>query len=193
MTKKILALLAPAIMALLAITTACSNDYKDMKPGEVRLKENDYRNDDRIQSITVAATPATEGEGTEGTEDNGTEPRHMSALELRTLWHSVVINAGKQLENKDETEKNLYAGPMEVEKAFFNHMAQGMALLQEKYPQQYQAIVEEWRRADVYAWAHYMWCAQSDEYVKLKFRATPDTDPDTTPADPGTTPMAPAE
>lgn len=168
MTKKHITRLLSAIVAMtavFAITTACSNEYKDMKPGEVRLRDTDYRNDDHLQAVTITQVPSADGADP--------KPLHVSALEMRTLWHAIVINAEKRLETNDEGIKNQYAGPMDVENAFFGHLAQGMVLLQEQYPQQYRAIVTEWLRADVHAYVHYMWCAQSDEYVKLKFRATP--------------------
>lgn len=172
-----------AIMAIAAIPTACSNDYKDMKPGEVRLKENDYRNDDCLQAITVTDAPS------EG--DAESSSRQISALEMRTLWHSVVIGAEKMLEDKNETEKNIYAGPMEVEETFFKYMSQRMALLQEQYPEEYTAITEEFKRADVYAFVYYMWCAQPEEYVELKFRASPATEPATLPEEDPVTPASP--
>lgn len=174
------------ITVFIALATACSNEYKDMKPGEVRLKENDYRNDDRLQAITITTAPAEEGATSEKHE--------ISALEMRALWHSVVISAEKSLEYKNENEKNVYLGPLEVENKFYDCLAQSMALLQEQYPEEYTAIAEEFKRADVYAFVHYMWCAQAEEYVELKFRATPleelptppSTDEETTPSSPDT-------
>lgn len=165
MTKKFLLLLLPALLSVLAITTACSNEYRDMKPGEVKLRDTDYRNDDRLHAVTVTTAPSA--------EDGRPETLHLSALEMRTLWHAMVINAEKRLETNDNGEKNLYPGPMDAENAFFGHLAQGMQLLQQQYPVQYRAIVAEWLRADVHAYVHYMWCAQPDEYIKLKFRAVP--------------------
>lgn len=182
MTKKIIACILPAIFAVLAIITSCTNEYKDMNPGEVRLRENDYRNDDKLQSVTITTEPATEGAET--------TQQQLSALEMRTLWHSVVINAEKQLERNTENETNTYASPMEVEKAFFQCMAQSMALLQGKYPQQYQDVNEEFQRADVHVFAHYMWRTQSSEYVKLKFRATPFIEPAAPPVEEPSTPQA---
>lgn len=182
MTKKTITRILPTVFAVFAIITSCANEYKDMNPGEVRLRENDYRNDDRLQPVTVTAEP--DAEGAENIQ------QQLSSLEMRTLWHSVVINAEKLLESNTENETNTYASPMEAEEAFFRYMAQSMAVLQEKYPQQYQAVKEEFQRADVHVFAHYMWCTQSDEYVKLKFRATPAIGPDTTPVEEPDTPQA---
>ncbi len=172
-----------AIVALLAISTSCSDDYGDVKPGEVVLEGNDYRNEKKLQAITVAPA-ATGAEGT------AAEPIRMSTLELRTLWRSVIIRTEKQLEYATDTEKRLYASPKEVEEEFFLQMAQNMALLKEAYPLQYQAVVDELVRADVHVFAHYVWCAQSDEYIKLMFRATPSIEAATPPAEePDATPI----
>lgn len=168
MTRKILTRLLPTIVTIVAgliITTACSNDYKDMTAGEVRLRETDYRNDDKIESITILIT--SEGKTLD------TDTLQMSALELRTLWHAVVIGAESDFENKSQTEKNTYNGPKEAEDAFYGCVEQNMLRLQEKYPTQYQAIVQEWSRADVHAFVHYMWCAMPDQYIKLKLYTTP--------------------
>lgn len=181
MTKKNIARILPAIFAVFAIITSCTNEYKDMSPGEVRLRENDYRNDDRLKSVTVTTEPAK--------EEANTMQQQLSALEMRALWHSVVINAEKQLESNTENETNTYASPMEVEEAFFQGMAQSMALLQEKYPQQYPVVKEEFQRADVHVFVHYMWCTKSNEYVKLKFRATPFIEPATPPVEGPSTPQ----
>ncbi len=157
------------LLTVIAVNTACTNEYKDMKSGEIRLKENDYRNDDLVQDIVIGSA--------EG------EERIMTALELRTLWHSVVISAEKRLENLSDTEKNTYASPVEVEDAFFMQMSQSMALLETQYPGQYQAIVDELLRADVHVYAYYMWCVQTEEYVEMKFRATPTAEETTPPAE----------
>lgn len=181
MTHKTITRLLVALAAIFAINTACTNEYKDMQPGEVRLKENDYRNDDKIRPVTITPSPEEEAAGT--------EVLHMSDLELRTLWHAVVIGAERKLENGSETEKNLYSGPMDVEETFYRNISGEMDLLQEQYPQQYEAIVGEWQRAGVHAIVHYTWCAMADEYVNLKFRATP-TASQTPPADGDVTPPA---
>ncbi len=169
-----------AIVAVLAISTSCSSDDKDMKPGEVSLEGNDYRNDDQLQAITI--TPAVAEDGTQAA------PIEMSALELNILWHSVIINAEKQLEYATDTEKNLYTGPKEIEETFFLRMSQSMGLLKEQYPQQYEAMVKEFIRADVHAFVSYVWCAQDDDYIDLEFRATPDIEPTTPPTDDTDTP-----
>ncbi len=177
MNVKNFVLLLLAIVVTLTLSTSCGQDYTDMIPGEVRLDVNDYYNDDRLRDVTI--TPATA---------NGTEavPIQMSTLELRTLWHSVIINAEKQLEYTG-TEKRLYTNPEEVKNAFCSQMAQSMTLLKTSYPQQYQAIVEEFIRADVHACAHYIWCAQADEYISIEFRATPSIELATPPTDDDTT------
>lgn len=160
MRKKILFILAAIIAVCTVIsTTGCKNENKNMRPGELRLESNDYRNDDCISSITY-----TTSAGKDTT---------MSAMELRTIWHALIINAEKNLENKDDNEKNIYDSPLKAEETFNSLLAQNLENLKTTYPDSHAAILQELKRADVYAFAKYVWCAVANEYVNLKFQATP--------------------
>lgn len=152
-------LLVIGIICAAITTTGCKNEYKDMLPGEVRLKENDYRNDNNINNIEVKSEQGT--------------TKVISALELRTLWHAVIINTEKNFEYKGEDIKNTYDSPKIAEDQFNAQLANSLSLLSEKYPDTHQDIIKELCRAEVHAHIKYVWCAQSDEYVNLKFVATP--------------------
>lgn len=147
------------VSAALFTTTACSDKNKDMLPGEVRLKENSYHNDNNVDDITVDT-------------DGGTSV-HVSALEIRTLWHSIVIHAEDNFEYSDDGLKNIYESPAEAEQQFALRLQESMALFSEKYPATQQHVIEELIRADVYVNVRYVWCEQTDEYVTLKFEASP--------------------
>lgn len=152
-------LLIIGIICLAVTTTSCKNEYKDMLAGEVRLKENDYRNDNNINTIEVKS-------------EHGTTST-ISALELRTLWHAVIINAEKNFEYKTEEARNTYDNPKTAEEQFNTQLANSLSLLSDKYPDSYQAIIKELCRSEVHVYIKYVWCAQTDEYVNLKFEATP--------------------
>ena len=137
--KKHLFRILVAMMAIWAAigTTGCKNENKDMLPGEVRLKENDYRNDDKVKDIIIK------------TENN--------------------------FEKKGENERNLYESPIHAEEAFDSILHESMNTIAEKYPQSHASIMEELARADVHTYIKYVWCAQAEEYVNLKFEARPHT------------------
>jgi hypothetical protein len=48
-----------------------------------------------------------------------------------------------------------------------------MNTVAEKYPYSYTAIMEELARAEVHTFVKFIWCVQAEEYVNLKFEATP--------------------
>lgn len=147
------------VSASLFATTACSDENKEMLPGEVRLKENTYHNDKHIDGITVAT--------------DGGNSVYVSALEIRTLWHSIIIHAEEHFEYSDDGLKNIYESPAEAEQQFTQRFQESMALFSEKYPATQQHVIEELVRADVYVNIRYVWCEQTDEYVTLKFEASP--------------------
>lgn len=152
-------LIIGAGITLAICNTSCKNEYKDMLPNEVRLNENVYHNDDKIQDIQYST-----GEGT----------ATMSALEVRTIWHATVIDAEKHFtENADET-KNLYESPIQAEESFYKSFDNSMLMMQEAYPQSHQSITQELVRAGVKVDARYIWCAGSEEYLDLKFTAMPE-------------------
>lgn len=160
MKKTIFSTLIIAIsLCVLVGTSGCKNEYKDMHPGEVRLKENDYRNDDEIQDITY-----TTAAGKDTT---------MSAIEIRTIWHAVIINAEKSYENRNTETKNTYESPVKAEEAFHLQIDNSMALMCQKYPEAHQPILNELKRAEVHAYIRYVWCAQFEEYIDLKFEIHP--------------------
>lgn len=159
--KKILfstLIIAISLCALVG-TTGCKNEYKDMVPGEVRLKENNYRNDDKIQDITYATAAGKD--------------TTMSAIELRTIWHAVIINAEKNFENRNADTKNTYQSPVQAEEAFSQQMDNSLALMCEKYPDSHTPLLQELLRANVHAYIKYVWCAGKEEYVDLKFEVEP--------------------
>ena len=139
-------------------TTGCKNEYEDMLPGEIRLKENDDRNDDKIKDIEYTA-----GEGTVT----------MSAMEVRGIWHAVIIKTENAFERKSDNETNLYESPVHAEETFHSILQENMNTVAEKYPNSYTAIMKELARAEVHTYIKYVWCAQAEEYVNLKFEATP--------------------
>lgn len=152
--------IAIATVCIIA-TSACSDDNKGMLPGEVRLKDTSYKNDSKLSSVTVSA---------EGQEDIT-----VSSLELRTLWHAIVINAEDNFEYADEKVKNTYESPVEAEQQFYARFHESMELFREQFPDTQQAAIEEFTRAKVSAQVKYVWCAQTDEYVTLKFEVSPQT------------------
>lgn len=160
--KKHLFRILVAMMAIWAAigTTGCKNEYKDMLPGEVRLKENDYRNDDKVKDIEYS------------TEEGSAK---MSAMEVRSIWHAVIIKTENNFEKKGENERNLYESPVHAEEAFDSILHESMNTIAEKYPQSHASIMEELARADVHTYIKYVWCAQAEEYVNLKFEARPHT------------------
>lgn len=153
------------LLAATALWTAtgnfsCTNEYEDMITGEMRLKENDYRNDDEIRDIEYATKDGT---------------AHMSALEVRTIWHAVIIGAEKDLEYDENQEKRIYGSPVEAEDAFYKCLKENMANIAEKYPHSHAAITSELKRAEAHAYVGYVWCAYADEYINLEFKATPES------------------
>jgi hypothetical protein len=151
-------LMASAALLIMIGSTGCSNKYKDMQPGEVRLKENDYRNDDKICDIKYAV--------------NG-DSVLMTALEVRTIWHSVVISAEDNVISNDDNTKKAYDSPIETEETFFTEMQKSMQKMKDQYPTSCQAIIDELHRAEVKVYAHFLWCIQSEEYLDMKFEARP--------------------
>lgn len=159
-----------ASVTLLAIigSTGCTETYKDLQPGEVRLKENDYRNDDKICDIKYAV--------------NG-DSILMTALEVRAIWHSVIINTENNIITDTDNSKKTYENPIEIEEAFFAELAISMELMKDKYPHCCQAIIDELVRAETKVYAHLLWYIQGEEYLNMKFEASPNmthTDTDTT-------------
>jgi hypothetical protein len=153
------------LLAVSALWTAignfsCTNEYEDMLPGEMRLKENDYRNNDEIHDIEYATADGT---------------ANMSALEVRTIWHAVVIGAEKNLEYDENQEKRIYGSPVEAEESFYRYLKENMATVAEKYPYSHAAIIKELKRAEVHTYVHYVWCAYANEYINLEFKATPES------------------
>lgn len=140
------------------IATSCSDEQYDLNIGEVQLKSNDYRNDDNISPIetNVAGNPTT-----------------ISAMEIRTIWHAIVINAENNFTyaDKEHKIKNIYTNPIEAELSFQNELAESFALMKQEYNDSSQSILQELARAKVYAYAKYLWCAQSNEFVNMKFKA----------------------
>lgn len=136
----------------------CKNEYKDMLPGEIRLKENDYRNDDKIKD-------------TEYSTDKGAVK--MSAMEVRGIWHAVIIKTEDEFERTDDKEGKLYESPVHAEETFHSLLRENMNSVAEKYPYSHTAIMKELARAEVHTYIKYVWCAQAEEYVNLKFEATP--------------------
>ena len=151
-------LMASAALLIMIGSTGCSNKYKDMQPGEVRLKENDYRNDDKICDIKYAV----DGDSV-----------LMTALEVRTIWHSVVISAEDNVISNDDNTKKAYDSPIEAEETFFAEMQKSMQKMKDQYPTSCQAIIDELHRAEVKVYAHFLWCIQSEEYLDMKFEARP--------------------
>lgn len=151
-------LMASAALLIMIGSTGCSNKYKDMQPGEVRLKENDYRNDDKICDIKYAV--------------NG-DSVLMTALEVRTIWHSVVISAEDNVISNDDNTKKAYDNPIEAEETFFAEMQKSMQKMKDQYPTSCLAIIDELHRAEVKVYAHFLWCIQSEEYLDTKFEARP--------------------
>lgn len=159
--KKTLFCLLLATIAISTIigTTGCSNKYKDMLPGEVRLEENDYRNDDEICDITY-----TTSTGKDTT---------MSAIEIRAIWHAVIINAEKNFEKLNDELKNTYESPVAAENAFYGQIENSLLLMSNKYPDSYISIINELHRAEAHVYINYVWCAVGEDYVNLKFEITP--------------------
>lgn len=158
--KKVLFSILATVFAIWCVTTttSCTNEYKDMIPGEVRLIENDYRNDDEIHDIQY-------------TTDAGTTT--MSAMEVRALWHAAIIGAENSFAKNANGEANLYDSPVKAEDAFFVHLRQSMSVIAEKYPYAYDAVIQELVRAEVHTYVEYVWCAMAEEYINLEFDATP--------------------
>lgn len=161
MKKKLFRILVVILAIWVAVgTTGCKNEYKDMLPGEVRLKENDYRNDDKIKDIKYST-----GEGT----------ATMSAMEIRGIWHAAIIMTEDEFEGRADNVANLYESPVHAEETFYSLLQESVGVIAEKYPASYTAIMKELARAEVQTHIKYVWCAQAEEYVNLKFEATPDT------------------
>lgn len=162
MKKTLFCLLLALITVITTIgTTGCKNKYKDMLPGEVRLEENDYRNDDNICDITY-----TTSAGKDTT---------MSAIEIRTIWHAVIINAEKNFENRNNEQKNTYESPLAAENAFTKQMENSLMLMSAKYPDSQASILQELNRAEAHVFIEYVWCAVGEDYVNLEFEITPPT------------------
>jgi hypothetical protein len=160
MKKIFLHLLVIAAGIMFAIcNTACKNEYKDMLPNEVRLKENTYHNDDKIQDIQYCT---------------GEDTVTMSALEVRTIWHATVIDAEKHFTENTDSTKNLYESPIHAEEAFYKSFSNSMQMMQEAYPLSHQPITQELVRAGVKVDARYIWCVGSEEYLDLKFTVMPE-------------------
>lgn len=139
-------------------TTGCKNEYKDMLPGEIRLVENDYRNDDKIKDIKYST---------------GEDTVTMSALEVRGIWHAAITKTENEFERNSDNETNLYESPVHAEESFYSILQESMNTVAEKYPYSYTAIMEELARAEVHTYVKFIWCVQAEEYVNLKFEATP--------------------
>ena len=161
--RKFLLTITATLMAIVSAInlTGCTDEYRDMLRGEVRLKENDYRNDENVVTITAS-------------QDDG--DYIITATEIRALWHATVINAENYFENSGTETANLYDNQEDAKKAFYTNMSNSLGLLAEKYPDRYAAIIKELHRAGVHAYIYYMWCAGSGEYVRLKFEVNPDMD-----------------
>ena len=141
-------------------TTGCKNEYKDMLPGEIRLVENDYRNDDKIKDIKYST---------------GEDTVTMSALEVRGIWHAAITKTENEFERNSNNETNLYESPVHAEESFYSILQESMNTVAEKYPYSYTAIMEELARAEVHTYVKFIWCVQAEEYVNLKFEARPHT------------------
>ena len=139
-------------------TTGCKNEYKDILPGEIRLVENDYRNDDKIKDIKYST---------------GEDTVTMSALEVRGIWHAAITKTENEFERNSDNETNLYESPVHAEESFYSILQESMNTVAEKYPYSYTAIMEELARAEVHTYVKFIWCVQAEEYVNLKFEATP--------------------
>lgn len=152
-------LMVATLILSLAGMSSCCNEYKDMLPGEVRLVENDFRNDEAIRGI-------------EYTEDEA--PKAMSALEVRTIWHAVIANAENNLENNPEGRR-LYGSAEEAKAEFHVMLQNSMKKMAEEYPAANQAIVQELQRAEVKVYVKYKWCVQTEQYSDLEIEVTPNT------------------
>lgn len=139
-------------------TTGCKNEYKDMLPGEVRFKENVHNNDDKIIDI-------------EYTTEEGTSK--MDAMEVRGIWHAAIIKTEQEFEKNSDSEANLYVSPVHAEETFHSLLQENMNTIAEKYPYSHTDIIDELVRADVHTYIRYVWCAQAEEYLHLKFEARP--------------------
>lgn len=159
--KKIISqsLLALTLLLSLINLTGCTDEYKDMQPGEVRLQKNDFRNDDQIQNIQYPT-------------ENGTLT--MNAFEVRTIWHAIIANAEDKLE-KDDNGRKLYNSPEAAKEEFNLALQNSMLKMIEEYPQANNAIMEELNKAEVKVYIEYVWCVQPKEYTELKFEVTPNT------------------
>lgn len=148
-----LALILSIIYTLLG-STSCSNDYKDMIPGEVRLKENFYRNEDYIKDTHI-------------TTDDGTIT--ITAMEIHALWRAIILRAEKGFENNTDGSRILYSSPLKAEEAFYTQIQNSTNHLITQYPHKHEAVLNALSKAKVELYAHYVWCEHSDEFVKLKF------------------------
>lgn len=147
-----------AIIGMALCGTSCKNEYKDMLPGEVCLDENDYRNDDKIQDIVIA-TPS--------------DTTTMSALEIRSIWHAIIIDAEEHFEYVIPQVRRTFENPAMAEEVFHTQVQFSLINFQEFYPDAYHLIIEEFIRAQVHVYAKYVWCEKGEEYVDMKFAVQP--------------------
>lgn len=152
-------LTAMCTIICLICSVGCSDDFKGMLPGEVRLKEKEYIGDDDVQSITVTLADETQ--------------QHISALEIRTIWHSIVIKAEDLFTRSDPQTNNTYESPTQAESAFLECVRQSSELFVQTYADTQHAILQELVRAKVRADIKYVWCDQPGEYVTLSFEVSP--------------------
>ena len=158
--KKILSTLLSilAIISVAVCNTSCKNPYKGTLPGEVRLNENDYRHDDKIQGIVIA-TPS--------------DTTIISALEMRSIWHSIIIEAEKNFEYSSPGVRNTYESTDAATESFYSQLHSSLINFQSYYPDSYQAIIDELTRAQAYVYAKYIWCKKGEDYIDMKFTAKP--------------------
>ena len=142
----------------LFFTTSCSNETYELNIGEIQQINYDYRNDDNIKDIDFMA------EGSNTT---------MSAMQIRAIWHAIIINANDNSVYIDKSQnlKNTYESAIEAEQAFSQNFANSISLLKEQYAHSHEAIIQELSRANVHTYIKYIWCAQGNEYVNMKFKA----------------------
>ena len=139
-------------------TTSCSDEKYELNIGEVQLINYDYRNDDNIKNIEFVTAGAT---------------TTISAMEIRAIWHAVVINANDNFMYIDKTQnlKKTYVSALEAEQAFLQNFANSISLLKVQYADSHETILKELTRANVHTYVKYVWCAQGNEYVNMKFKA----------------------
>lgn len=143
-----------SILYTLFGSTSCSKNYKDMMPGEIRLKENFYRNEEKIKDTHI-------------TTDDGVTT--ITAMETHALWRAIILKAEKGFENNADGSSILYSSPLEAEEAFYAQIQNSTNHFITQYPHKHKAILDALSKAKVELYAHYVWCEHSDEFVKLKF------------------------